>query len=330
MHVTSENNRFIKKESTLYSKWFKPALRTSLVFFLMLNMLTIFHAYRFTHFVEHALEKTHDPKGLTAIQKINTMILGVKNPRPENTSTPTGKYETIVLHSNHEIECWSCKTENAKGTIMLLHGYGGCKSDMLDKADVFLQLGYNAFLIDFMGSGGSEGRQTTIGFMEAEQVRTGFEYLRKQGEKNIYIFGTSMGAAAAMKAINDYAIQPRAIILECPFGSIYQTVCARFRMMQIPEMPLAGLLVFWGGLINGFWAFSHQPEVYAGKITCPSLLLYGARDEKVSREEIDRIFQNLKGQRTFIEYKQAGHENYLSKVRKTWINDVRSFLKLNE
>jgi uncharacterized protein len=198
---------------------------------------------------------------------------------------------------------------------------------MLDKAAIFRELGYNTFLVDFMGSGGSEGNQTTIGFLEAEQVKTSYEYLAEKGEKNIYLFGTSMGAVAIMKSISDYGIDPRGIIVECPFGSMYQTVCARFETMKIPTFPMAGLLVFWGGLQNGFWGFDHNPTTYSKQINCPTLVLHGAKDEKVSREEIDEIFNNLTGQKSLKVYEDAGHENYLTKYRSEWTQDIQQFLK---
>lgn len=124
-------------------------------------------------------------KKLSTLQKIKILILGVSNPRHENLTIPTSEFETIKLNSNKEIECWSIKTENAKGSVIFFHGFGGNKSSLLDKAEVFLGLGYNIFLVDFMGSGGSEGNQTSIGFLEAEQVRTSFNYLSKQGKQNI-------------------------------------------------------------------------------------------------------------------------------------------------
>jgi alpha-beta hydrolase superfamily lysophospholipase len=89
---------------------------------------------------------------------------------------------------------------------------------------------------------------------------------------------------------------------------------------------MAGLLVFWGGVQNGFWAFGHNPTEYAKKITCAALLLYGAQDEKVSKEETDAIFTNLKGKKELKIYQQAGHENYLSKYRNEWTKDVEKFL----
>lgn len=291
-----------------------------------MNIVAIFHSYKFTHFIDSKIEKTKDPKKLTTGEKIKTLLFGVSNPRPENLTIPTSDFETIKLKSNKEIECWSIKTENAKGTVILFHGFGGNKSSMLDKAEIFLGLGYNTFLVDFMGSGGSEGNQTTIGFLEAEQVKTCFDYLTEKGEQNIYIFGTSMGSVATMKAINDFEIKPKGIIIECPFGSMYKTVCARFKTMNAPTFPMAGLLVFWGGLQNGFWAFGHNPTEYAKKINCPTLLLYGAKDEKVSREEIDLIFNNLGGRRTLKIYQEAGHENYLTKYKNEWTQDIQEFM----
>jgi hypothetical protein len=294
--------------------------------FVLMNIVAIFHSYKFTHFIDSKIEKTKDPKKLTTSEKIKTLLFGVSNPRPENLTIPTSDFETIKLKSNKEIECWSLKTENAKGTVMLFHGFCGNKSSMLDKAEIFLGLGYNTFLVDFMGSGGSEGNQTTIGFLEAEQVKTCFDYLTEKGEQNIYIFGTSMGSVATMKAINDFDIKPKGIIIECPFGSMYKTVCARFKTMNAPTFPMAGLLVFWGGLQNGFWAFRHNPTEYAKKINCPTLLLYGAKDEKVSREEIDQIFNNLGGHKTLKIYDEAGHENYLTKYKNEWTQDIQEFL----
>ena len=307
-------------------KWIKHSLWTLTTVFVLMNIVAVFHSYKFTHFVDGKTEKTKDPKQLTASQKIKTLVFGVSNPRPENTAVPAVNYETIKLKSNKEIECWSIKTEAPKGTVILFHGFSADKSSMLDKSDVFRELGYNTLLVDFMGSGGSEGNQTTIGFLEAEQVKTCFDYLTENGEKNIYLFGTSMGAAAIMKSISDNKIAPKGIIIECPFGSMFETVCARFRTMNAPTFPMAGLLVFWGGLQNGFWAFGHNPTEYAKHINCPTLLLYGAKDEKVSRKEINEIFANLAGQKSLIVYPDAGHENYLMKYESEWTQDIQLFL----
>jgi alpha-beta hydrolase superfamily lysophospholipase len=294
-----------------------------------MNVVAFFHAYKFTHFSKAKMTRTKDPAKLSATQKLNTLIFGVNNPRPTNNRHPSQKFETVILKSNKEIKCWYIPHSTSKGTVIIYHGFSGNKSLMLDKADEFYNLGYSILLVDFMGSGGSEGRQTTIGYFEAEQVKTSFDYVLNKGEKNIYLFGTSMGSVAIMKAIHDFRFSPSGIIIECPFGSMYKTVCARFKLMNAPSFPMAGLLVFWGGVQNGFWAFGHNPTEYAKEIRCPTLLLYGGLDKKVSRDETEKMFSNLGGKKQLIVYPKAGHENLLDNDPRAWRQDVSTFLELN-
>ena len=291
-----------------------------------MNSIAFFHAYKFTHFTGNNTVKTKSPEKLSLIDKAKTLFLGVNNPKPKNNKFPTQKYQIINLKSNKEIECWFIKNKKPKGTVILFHGYGGEKSSMIERSNEFIKLGFNTVLVDFMGSGNSEGNQTTIGFNEAKQVKTCFDYVTRTGEQNIYLFGTSMGAVSIMKCINDSKINPKGIIIECPFGSMYKTVCARFKKMNAPTFPMAGLLVFWGGLQNGFWGFSHNPAEYAKNISCPVLLLYGEKDKSVSREEINVIYKNLKGQKRINIYKATGHENYLIKNKIQWTKDVTGFI----
>ncbi len=308
----------------------KQHLKRILVFliiiFIIVNVIAYAHAYKLTHFSTTKTTKTQSPDKLSLFEKVKTIFTGVNNPRPINNNVPTQPYETIYITGDKKLECWLIKNDTAKGTVVVFHGYGGHKSSMLDKADKFLNFGYNVLLVDFMGSGGSQGNQTTIGFKEAEQVNTAYDYLISKGETNIVLFGTFMGAVAIMKAANDYNIKPAAIILECPFGSMYATVSARFNNMHLPAFPMANLLVFWGGVQNGFWGFSHNPKAYATKITSPTLLLYGEKDKNVSREEIDEIYTNINAAKKLITYPLSGHENYLLKYDAEWTSDVHSFL----
>ena len=296
-----------------------------------MNVVAFFHAYKFTHFNTSKSKKTPSPSGLTTSEKFKAVIFGISNPRPENKKLPEREFETVVLESNRRIECWYFRTDSSRpsrGTVILFHGYGGEKSSMTNVAGIFDSLQFNTLLVDFMGSGGSEGNNTTIGYKEADQVKTAFEFVKEKGEKNIYLFGTSLGAVAIMKAMDDYALAVSGLILECPFGSMYETVCARFDNMNVPRFPMAGLLVFWGGVQNGFWAFGHNPTEYAKSIQCPTLLLYGEKDEKVSVRETEEIFDNLPGRKKLRTFPDAGHESYLLKYGKEWIEEVSEFLNV--
>lgn len=295
--------------------------------FVLMNALAALHAYKFTHFTTARGVKKHESATeLSMGDKLKMAISGIDYPRPVNGTKPNVPYETITLQSNKRIECWLLKTMNAKGTIILFHGYTADKSKMLDKAYAIQAMGYSTMLVDFMGSGGSEGKQCTIGYKEAEEVETCYDYLRGHGEQHVYLFGTSMGAVAIMKAVNDYQIVPEGIVIECPFGTMYETVCARFKMVGAPSFPMAALMVFWGGVENGFWAFSHNPVEYAKRIKCPTLLLYGECDDRVSRGEIDAIYNNIAGPKWLRTFAKAGHDNYLVSAKNEWQGALSGFL----
>ncbi len=299
--------------------------------FVTMNIVAYNHAHTFTHFTQKQVVKTKDAAQLSVREKLHALVFGINNPRLQNTTFPTQPYQTIKLQSYESVEAWRIPAGGkAKGTVILFHGYSGNKSGLLDKAAEFLKLGYHTMLVDFPGSGGSGGNQTTIGYKEAEVVKDCYTYLQRTGEKTIYLFGTSMGAVALMKAIHEYALSPSGIVIECPFGTMYETTVNRFHTMHVPEFPFAPLLVFWGGVSNGFWAFSHNPEAYAKSIHCPTLLMYGNKDDKVSTEETNRIFQNLPGNKQLVTFEMAGHENYLLNYKREWTRAVGAFLEKRE
>jgi alpha-beta hydrolase superfamily lysophospholipase len=308
-------------------RYIKGVLWFLLVVFILLNGIAYMHAYRFTHFIDKPIQKTSEQ--LSSTDKLKLLFTGVSNPKPKAKEVPKQPYEVITIQSNKRLECWLLRAKEPKGTVALFHGYGGQKASILDKAEAFLQMGYNTLLVDFMGSGGSEGVQTTIGYKEAQEVKDCFKYLKQQGYANIHLFGTSMGAVAIMRAMAEYKLQPTSLILECPFGTMYQTVEARFKMFQVPAFPMAGLLMFWGGVQNGFWAFSHNPVDYAKAIKCPTLLLYGLKDPKVSKEEIEAIYANIEAKKQLVFFPLAGHENYLLKYKQEWITTIKPFLQLH-
>lgn len=296
-----------------------------LFLFMLLNIIAAVHAYRFTHFAADATEKSsmEDP-GFWS--NVSLIFSGVDNPKPVNNCVPSQTFTTVSLAGEIPTECWFIAADSSIGTVVICHGYGGCKATMLDKADEFLAMHYSVLLPDFMGSGDSPGDQCTIGYYESAQVKMCCDYLTQQGETNVLLFGTSMGAVAIMKSLSEDSLNVQGAILECPFGSLYETTCARFNMMGVPEFPMAGLLVFWGGVENGFWAFGHSPVTYASHINVPVLLLYGEKDPKVSRAEIDDIYTNLPAAKVLETFPEAGHENYLNQYRLQWVESVNNFL----
>jgi len=303
----------------------KKFLYVLLAVFVLMNVVAFNHAWKFTHFTGTDIPGT-DHKNMSAAGLIKTAFFGIDNPRPARNWLPDRPYETIHIQSNEDLECWMIPAKNARGTVLMFHGYKDDKTGLLGRAYMLNDAGYNTMLVDMMGAGGSTGNRVTIGYDEAENVLDCYKYLEEKGEQKIVLFGISMGAAALMKATADHNLKPACIIAEAPFSTMRETVAIRFDMMGVPKFPMAHLLVIWGGLQHSFWGYNHNPSDYARQITSPTLIMFGGKDDRVKLSEEQDIINNLQGEKELIIYPEAGHVNFMGKYKDQWAEDITSFI----
>ncbi len=304
-----------------------------------LNAVAWQHAWQFTHFAEDG-ERTPDPAQMTTVGRLNLLLTGVTLPRPVARPCPVGyRALRIPLASGEWLGAWTAPAladldrsgaAPARGTVLLLHGYGGEKGSLLDEAAYFRQLGYRVVLVDFRGGGASSGNEVTIGYREADDVRAVCQHLRRYWhEPNVVLFGVSMGAVAALRAMAEYPadVRPVAAVLESPFGSTYQTVVNRFQAMHVPPVPMAALLTFWGGVQHGYWAFGHVPTAYARRVAVPTLVLQGTADARVQVFEVEEIAAGLVGPKRLVLLPGAGHGHYIASRPQAWRAAVKALLQ---
>jgi uncharacterized protein len=308
-------------------KIIRYSIRTLIVLFVLLNVITAFHAYKFTHFYEAADAPATEKK--SALTTIGNILFGAKAYKKTNSAPADTTYETIYLKTkdNIQLECWYTPVGNAKGTVILFHGHGSKKSATNDEALGFRKMGYTTLQVDLRAHGGSGGNSCTIGWYEVEDVKLAYDWVKAKGESDVVLWGISMGAAAITKAIDDYKLRPKKIILEMPFATLLDAAEGRIKMMGLPPEPLASLVTFWGGVEQGFWAFNMRPAQFVRSIKCPVLLQWGENDNRVKREETNWIFANITASKRMVVYKNSGHESLCSKENDKWMKEVSRFLQ---
>jgi alpha-beta hydrolase superfamily lysophospholipase len=298
--------------------------------FLVLNVVAFMHARAFTHYATGGT-RTEAVNRIGWWDKAKVLLTGITLPRPENTLTPADLGLPFTTHTisegNVTLEAWHVPAEESRGLVLLFHGHGGCKCALIREAVVFHELGYSSLLVDFRGSGGSSESISTIGVLEADDVSAavGFARDRWPGQR-IALFGQSMGAAAILRA-TAAGTAADAIMLECPFDRMLTTAEHRFELMGVPAFPFARLLLFWGGVQNGFNAFTHNPVEFAVKVRCPVLLMHGAQDPLVHVNEAESIYAALPGPKRWELFADAGHLSYCFKCPDRWTVVVREFLR---
>jgi uncharacterized protein len=308
----------------------KFLLRTALLLFILLNIITAFHAYKFTHFYEAsgAPVKKSEMKSGWGITK--DILFGINAYKQKNKVLADSAFENVYLTTkdNIKLQAWYMKSApTANGTVILFHGHASKKTSVLEEAAGFRRMGYNTMLLDFRAHGSSGGNTSSIGYYETEDVKLAYDFIKGKGEKNIILWGISMGAAAVSKAMNDYPLQPSKVILEMPFASILKAAEGRIKMMGLPGEPLATFITFWGGAEHGFWAFKMKPAEFVKQIKCPVLLQWGQNDPRVKQEETDLIYANITAPKKLVVYESAGHESLCEKEHAKWMSEVGDFLK---
>jgi uncharacterized protein len=311
----------------------KTALGLFVLFaFLLLNLVAYRHAWAMTHFVAEGTA-TVKPESLSLLGKARVLFSGMTIPRPSaGDITPESAglpFETHSIQGNNgvNLQAWYIPCPRSNGLVLMFHGYAACKVALLPEARVLHELGYALLLVDFQGSGGSSGSVTTIGFGEADDVALAMDHARARWrEQPLILYGASMGSVAILRAVAIQRVRPQAVIMECPFDRLVNTVANRFAAMGMPSFPCAQLLVFWGGVQHGFDGLEHNPMAYATRVDCPVLQMHGGLDRRVTREQAGAIFTALAGPKEFQRFASAGHESYLAREPDKWRAVVTSFL----
>lgn len=298
---------------------------------LLLNLMAYRHARAMLNF-RQAGRKTGSPETLSLWKKIKTLLLGINIPKPLNYETPADwglpfEVHQIKVTELIRLEAWYVPHPQTKGLIIMFHGYAAAKDSLLPEARALHNLGYALLLVDFRGSGGSSGYQTSIGIFEADDVAKAFDYARSLAAQRPFIlYGRSMGAAAVLRAICVHHLRPDAIIIEAVFDKLLSTVKNRFAAMGLPAVPAAQLLLFWGSVQNGYFGFDHNPLDYAACVQCPALVLHGTDDPRATLAEGTAVFHQLRSPKQFEVFAGVGHAPYLAAYPEQWQRTVAGFL----
>lgn len=239
-------------------------------------------------------------------------IKGVYFPTKEIEFSPEFIYlafEDVYIETKDgfKINGWFIPHDNAKYTVLLLHGNGGNICHRLDKIGFLRSAGVNIFIIDYRGYGRSQGRPSERGiYIDA---RAAYDYLltnRSIKPDEIILYGESLGTAVAINLASE--IKVKALILEGAFS--------RGRDMAKKLYPFLPSFLF-----------SDQFDSLAKikKINTPKLFMHSIDDEIVPIDLAKKLYNASSGPKQFVELK-GGHNNAFLDSKETYILSITSFV----
>ena len=124
-------------------------------------------------------------------------------------------------------------------TIVLCHGYGSSRGELLTLVSALQDHQYNAFVFDFAAHGGNAGI-TTFGYREADEVRAVVDLIAARNDVDpgqVGLWGYNLGAYAALREA-EYDHRVRAIILDSVYDLPEQMVKIGVERTGLGGFPL--------------------------------------------------------------------------------------------
>lgn len=127
-------------------------------------------------------------------------------PRPEVGAAPDARLHpreaTITTRDGVELAAWYLPGTNGAG-VVVLHGAGSTRSDVVEQASAIARSGYSVLLVDARGHGDSGGIAMDFGWFGDQDVEAATRFLADQPEverDRIGLVGFSMGGEEAIGA----------------------------------------------------------------------------------------------------------------------------------
>lgn len=203
--------------------------------------------------------------------------------------------------------------ENAKGTVLLFHGYRSSWTiDFSVSLPFYHALGYNLLITDERAHGSSEGHFITFGVRERYDVLSWVTYLSQMlGEKHpLYLAGLSMGATTVLMAsCFDFPGNVRGVLADCGFTEPY-AIMKRVLQTYMPHIPAWPVLAVTGlatKLAAGFGLHEANTVDAVAHTKYPILFVHGKADTFVPCSMTQQAYDACAGEKTLVLVENADH-----------------------
>ena len=219
-------------------------------------------------------------------------------------------YQNIefVTEDNIKLHGWFIPDKEAKATLLFFHGNVGNISHRLNLIKFFHQMELNVFIIDYRGYGKSEGKITEEGtYKDAEAAWTYLRQIQHIREKQIIIFGRSLGASIATWLASRHT--PAALIIESGFSS-----AVSMGQRLYPFLPVRWLT-----------QFKYNTLQYVKTVSCPVMVAHSRNDEIIPYDEGRKIFEAAPEPKKFFEMR-GGHNDGFITSGTSYVKALKSFI----
>ncbi|HET7768547.1 MAG TPA: alpha/beta fold hydrolase [Chloroflexota bacterium] len=211
--------------------------------------------------------------------------------RPANWHAPEPPHETVTFRNEagQTLSAWYVSPPSSGAPVVLVcHGFGTNRLEGQDVLPWLAAAGYGALVFDFQAHGESEGRLTTVGLREVDDILAAVRYVQEREGAAVPIFGLgfSMGASALIvAAARCHAIQ--ALFLDSPFATLRRAIAHSFHFFfRLPPRLFTRPTIWFAERFTGARVGDVEPiRAVAAIAPRPIAIAQGTADSIVNPED---------------------------------------------
>lgn len=233
--------------------------------------------------------------------------------------------ERVTMRSSDKLRVagWWFAAADPHATVVLAHGIGGSKADMLPQTQFLVEAGYDVLAIDLRAHGESEGTYPTGGYREQAEVRAAIDYAARRSPRPIVLLGHSMGGVAVLHAAAHHDPDVVAVVADSAFVTFYDMARrARAKMTDLGLGARIGMAIAlaptWSGVVRFvMWCATGADLDPAAddlipvlpRLKMPVLFVSGDRDDLAPTRNAKNM-RRLVGRLGEIAVLHASHQTY--------------------
>jgi pimeloyl-ACP methyl ester carboxylesterase len=240
------------------------------------------------------------------------------------------EHQRLRTRDGQEIGTWFFRGAEDRPAVVLLHETGGCRSAALERAHKLCAERYPVLAVSLRAHGDSSGDVSDFGYSARHDVLAAVEWLEwRRPRKGIVLFGSSLGAAAAVLSADELGCRVGGYILECPYRDLPSAVRHRTRMYLpwgVEWVAYQGLRLAAPLVLADVEKISPLAEISHIPASVPLLILAGDQDRHAPLEDAEALGERVRGNGRLVVFAGAGHMNLDRSDPTLFWQSVLSFL----
>lgn len=216
--------------------------------------------------------------------------------------------------------------------VILLHGYTGCKEELLHIGKWYYEQGYNVLLPDLRAHGASQGKYFGMGYIDRLDIVHWMKYITSKDETaKIILHGHSMGAATALFTAGENPSHLVGCISDSAYTSVYRVFQIQIKkLFKLPGHALLGTVnILFGLRKGGYYLNSGNVVKYTSKIKVPVLFIHGKKDDLLPISMCDELYDVCNSKKEKVLLDDCGHAQGDLEDYNSYMNIVDNFIKKN-